>query len=79
VGCPKGWWWMVVNNIINKAKKAFNRRGIDIRKVERDYKKAITEFNKEFIPIELLISIRDPSKDLTLEDLESLKPYPCLI
>jgi hypothetical protein len=33
----------------------------------------------EFIPIELLAPIRDPSKDPTLEDLESLKPHPCLV
>jgi hypothetical protein len=68
-----------VNNAINKAKKALNRRGIDTCKAERDRKKAITEFNKEFIPVDLLTPIRDPSKDPTLEDLESLKPHPCLV
>jgi hypothetical protein len=68
-----------VNDAINKAKKALNRRGIDARKAERDRKKAITEFNKEFIPLELLLPIRDPSKNPTLEDLELLKPHPCLV
>ena len=29
--------------------------------------------------MELLTSIYDPSKDPTLEDLESLKPHPCLV
>jgi hypothetical protein len=68
-----------LNNAINKAKKAFNRRGIDARKVEWNCKKAIIEFNEEFIPMELLIPICDLSKDPTLEDLELLKPHPCLV
>jgi hypothetical protein len=68
-----------VNDAINKAKKALHRRGIDARKAERDRKKAIAEFNEEFIPIELLTPICDPSKDPTPEDLESLKPHPCLV
>ena len=68
-----------VNNAINKAKKALHRRGIDARKAERDRKKAVAESNKEFIPIELLTPICDPSKDPTLEDLKSLKPHPCLV
>jgi hypothetical protein len=29
--------------------------------------------------MELLIPIHDPSKHPTLEDLESLKPHPCLV
>jgi len=68
-----------VNNAINKTKKAFHRRGIDARKVERGYKKALIEFNMEFILIEWLTPIRDPTKDPALEGLESLKPHPCLI
>ena len=57
-----------VNDAINKAMKALHRRGIDARKAKRDRKKAIAEFNEEFIPMELLTPIRDPSKDPTLED-----------
>jgi len=68
-----------VNDAINKAKKALHRRGIDARKAERDRKRAITEFNEEFIPMELLTPIRNPTKDPTLEDCESLKPHPSLI
>jgi hypothetical protein len=68
-----------VNDAINKAKKALHRRGIDARKAERERKKAIAQFDEEFIPIELLTPIRDPSKDPTSEDLESLKPHPCLV
>jgi hypothetical protein len=37
----------------------------------------IIEFNKELIPRELLTSIHDPLKDLTLGTLESLKPHLC--
>jgi hypothetical protein len=33
----------------------------------------------EAILVELLFPIRDPEKDPTSEELESLKPYPCLI
>jgi hypothetical protein len=68
-----------VNDAINKAKKALHRRGIDARKAERERKKAIAMLNKEFIPIGLLSPIRDLSKDPTLEDLELLKPHPCLV
>ena len=46
-----------VNDAINKAKKALNRRGINTCNVERDYKKAIAEFNEQFIRMELLSSI----------------------
>ena len=45
----------------------------------QDCKKAVIEFNKEFIPIELLTSIRNSSKDSTLEELESLKLHLCLV
>ena len=68
-----------VNDAVNKARKALNCRGIDARKAEQERRKAIAEFNEEFIPIELLIPIYDPEKDPTPEDLESLKPHPSLV
>jgi hypothetical protein len=35
--------------------------------------------NEEFLPLELLVPIRDPEKDPTPADLESLQPHPSLL
>jgi hypothetical protein len=70
-----------IEDAIKKAKKDLNRRGIDARQAERERKKTIADLEAkgEHIPIELYEFIRDPEKDPTPDDLESLKPHPSLV
>src|SRR5450432_3808827 len=70
-----------IREAVNKAKKALNRRGIDAQKAERERKKAIMKLQakNEAIPLDLLFPIRDPEKEPTLDELESLKPHPSLV
>ena len=70
-----------VNNAVKKAQKALNRRGIEARRAEKARKKRIEEIKAkgEIIPIKMNEVIRDPEKNPTSEDLESLKPHPSLI
>jgi len=70
-----------VNDAVKKAQKALNCKGIDARKAERERKKAVFELETrgEFLPIELCTPIRDPEKNPTAEELESLQPHPSLI
>jgi hypothetical protein len=70
-----------VNDAVKKAQKELNRKGIDARKAERQRKKAVLELETrgEFIPLALCTPIRDPKKNPTAEELESLQPHPSLI
>jgi hypothetical protein len=70
-----------IDDAIKKAKKDLNRRGIDARQAKREQKKTIADLEAkgEHIPIELYKVIRDPEKDPTPDDLESLKPHPSLV
>jgi hypothetical protein len=70
-----------VDDNIRKSKNALNRRGIEARKAERERRKVLLELtdNEEFLPLELLVPIRDPEKDPTLANLESLQPHPSLL
>ena len=70
-----------IDNNIRRSKIAFNRRGIEARKSERERRKILLELTarEEFIPLELLVPIRDPEKDSTPADLESLQPHPSLV
>jgi hypothetical protein len=65
----------------NKAKNELHRKGVDARKAERERKKKIQALQsaREPVPEDLLIPIRDPEKDPTPEELESLKLHPALI
>lgn len=70
-----------INDDIRKSKNALYRRGIEARKAEREHKRILLELTakEEFIPLELFIPIRDPEKNPTLADLESLQPHPSLV
>ena len=70
-----------IDSDIRKSKLALNRKGIEARKSERERKKLLLELTakEEFIPLELLVPIRDPEKNPTLAELESLKPHPSLV
>jgi len=69
-----------IKDLIKKAQNILNRQGIDARKAEQERKKTLQamESRGEFIPIELLAPIRDPTKNPTTEELESLQPHPSL-
>jgi hypothetical protein len=70
-----------ITEAVNKAKRALNRQGIEARKLEREQRQLLQELQvqNEFIDIDLLDSIRDPEKNPTAEDLESLQLYPLLV
>lgn len=69
-----------IQDSIRKAQNVLNRQGIDARKAERERKKVVQamESRREYISIELLTPIRDPTKNPTIEELESLQPHPSL-
>ncbi|RPA89116.1 hypothetical protein L873DRAFT_1894386 [Choiromyces venosus 120613-1] len=66
---------------IKKAKMALNQHGIDARKTEKECKKQvkIIQSQGQTIPAALLITILDPEKNPTSDDLESLLPPPDLL
>jgi hypothetical protein len=70
-----------IDDAIKKAKKDLNRRGIDAQQAKREQKKTIAdlEAKREHILIKLYKVIRDPEKDPTPDDLESLKPHLSLV
>ena len=70
-----------IDDFVKKAKKDLNRRGVDARRAERERKKAFIELEAkgESIPAELYVVIRDPEKDPTPDELESLEPHPSLV
>jgi hypothetical protein len=72
-----------IKDFKSKASKAYKRKGIEARKVERERKKRLYKLYKEqsteFINPELLELIRDSEKDPTSLELESLQPYPLLL
>ena len=65
----------------HKAKAALNRRGIDARKSERERKKQVQNIRAQggIIPSEMLISIPDPEKNPTPDDLHQQKQILRLI
>jgi len=62
------------------ADAALDHCGITARKVEKDRKKQVRsiESEGESIP-ELVISVSDPEKNLSTQDLESLEAPPDLV
>jgi hypothetical protein len=56
-------------------------KGVDARRAERERKKRVAEIQAggESVPVGMCEVIRDPEKNPTLEEVESLKPYPSLI
>jgi len=71
-----------IEDATRKATKDLNRRGIDARRAERERKKTIRSLVAEgevMVPAELYVAIRDPEKDPTADDLESLRPHPSLV
>ena len=69
-----------ISDVIRKAQKAHERAGVDARRAERQRKARVKELQAigESIPEELLILIRDPTKNPTPEELEALQPHPSL-
>ena len=70
-----------ISEAVNKAKRALNRQGINARKLERERRKIVADLSarNEFIEVDLLDPIRDPEKDPTPGELETLKPHPSLV
>jgi hypothetical protein len=70
-----------ITEAVNKAKKALNRQGVEARKLERERRQLVQELQlrNEFVALDLLDPIRDPEKNPTTEDLESLQPHPSLV
>jgi hypothetical protein len=70
-----------ITMLVNKAKKALKDKGIAARKAEKARKLALEELQSrgEFPPTEMLIPIRDPEKNPTEAEKESLLPHPSLI
>ena len=66
---------------VNKAKAALHRRGVDARKAEKERKKQVQIMQVQGVILqpELMISIPDPEKNPSPEDLESLQPPPDLL
>jgi hypothetical protein len=62
----------------NKRRIALYERGKAARKQERARKARIKALRRtgQLVPVELTILIRDPEKNPTPEDLESLEPHP---
>jgi hypothetical protein len=64
----------------NKRRIALNARGVVARRQERERKDRIKALQArgQPVPLELTIPIRDPEKDPSPEDLESLEPHPSI-
>jgi hypothetical protein len=64
----------------NKRKAALNARGVVARRQEKERKDRIkaSQATGQPVPLELTIPIRDPEKDPSPEDLESLEPHPSI-
>ena len=64
-----------------KAQQALYRAGVEARKEERNRKKLLQEFYKSGdVPDPLLlVPIRDPEKNPTQAELDTLQPHPCLL
>jgi hypothetical protein len=62
----------------NKRKAALYARGVLARRQEREGRDKIKalEATGQTVPLELTVPIRDPEKNPTPEDLESLEPHP---
>jgi hypothetical protein len=64
----------------NKRKAALYARGVLARRQEKERKDRIKALQAtgQPVPVELTVPIRDPEKDPSLEDLESLEPHPSI-
>ena len=64
----------------NKRKAALNARGVVARRQEKERKDRIKALQATGQPVllELTIPIRDPKKDPSPKDLESLEPHPSI-
>ncbi|KIN00700.1 hypothetical protein OIDMADRAFT_29776 [Oidiodendron maius Zn] len=62
----------------NKKKAALYARGVLARRQERERRDKIKALKAtgQPVPLELTVPIRDPEKNPTSEDLESLEPHP---
>jgi hypothetical protein len=70
-----------ITEAVNKAKRVLKQRGIEARKLERERRQLVAELQarNEHIDLDLLDPIRDPEKNPTTEELESLQPHPSLL
>jgi hypothetical protein len=64
----------------NKRKAALHTRGVLARRQEKERKDRIKVLlaTDQPVPTELRVPIRDPEKDPSAEDLESLQPHPSI-
>jgi hypothetical protein len=64
----------------NKRKAALHARGVLARKQEKERKDRVKALlaTDQLVPAELAVPIRDPEKDPSSEDLESLEPHPSI-
>ena len=64
----------------NKRKAVLYARGVAARKQERERKAKVRalEAAGQLVPAEIMVPIRDPEKDPSAEDLESLEPHPSI-
>ncbi|RPB06190.1 hypothetical protein L873DRAFT_1851141 [Choiromyces venosus 120613-1] len=66
---------------VNKAKTSLNCHGIAARKAEKARKQQVKaiQIRGEIVPAEMLVTIPDPERDLSPEDLELLQDPPDLL
>ncbi|RPB02711.1 hypothetical protein L873DRAFT_1841602 [Choiromyces venosus 120613-1] len=66
---------------VNKAKSSLNCHGITARKAEKVRKQQVKaiQIRGEIVPVEMLVTIPNPERDPSSEDLESLQAPPDLL
>jgi hypothetical protein len=66
---------------VKRAEKAYHLAGVDARRTNRNNRNKVIELEAAglLVPAELLITVRDPSKDPTPAELDALLPNPSLV